>query len=521
MELRAVVPRRPARPVGARHLRRRCTACRRRVRPRRARRAGRGGDRRRRPARQPFAAHRRRRRLVEPGPLPAARQHPRVRARGDEPTPGSPSAPSPRTPAGSPTPPDPRQRACAAAGRPSTSPSPGPSGPTSTPHWRGASRTTRCSRSTSSTGSGGPGSCSATAGAHSGSWPRSTRAGDARAPTGTGPTRCCSRRGSRRRPVTSTSLATTSPLPTDLADEIDDVDLQARCCYYLAYVVSHDGEFRHALELTDRSSALYDGSGPAVGSGRELALRRPSGDLRRRPRSAASTRSTRSSTGCERVDDPWLHVRCDAHARRAGPHPAPVRRCRRCTSVGAAETSRRLGFRQTEAYQLASLGRAQCQAGDYAAGAATLRARRSTRPRPPVTCAWPRSPGSTSDASCGRSDSGRGPSRARVGGGMAPRRRRRRAGRARRVPARRAGRRRRCRRVPRNGSPLSSTRRDGTVTATSRCSPSMRWPASPLDAGDIARATQLCEAADRRMASVSHFITEQDRTDAHAVRQRA
>ena len=38
----------------------------------------------------------------------------------------------------------------------------------------------------------------------------------------------------------------------------------------------------------------------------------------------------------------------------------------------AAETSRRLGFQQTEAYQLSSLGRAQCQAGDYDAGAATL-----------------------------------------------------------------------------------------------------------------------------------------------------
>ena len=68
---------------------------------------------------------------------------------------------------------------------------------------------------------------------------------------------------------------------TELADAIDDVDLQARCCYYLAYVVSHHGEFRHALELTDRSDALYDGPGPAVGSGRELALRRPGGDLRR------------------------------------------------------------------------------------------------------------------------------------------------------------------------------------------------------------------------------------------------
>ncbi len=40
----------------------------------------------------------------------------------------------------------------------------------------------------------------------------------------------------------------------------------------------------------------------------------------------------------------------------------------------AAETSGRLGFLQTEAYQTTSLGRAQCQAGDYEAGAATLAA---------------------------------------------------------------------------------------------------------------------------------------------------
>ena len=46
---------------------------------------------------------------------------------------------------------------------------------------------------------------------------------------------------------------------TEVADAINDVDLQARCCYYLAYVVSHDGEFRRALELTDRSDALYAG----------------------------------------------------------------------------------------------------------------------------------------------------------------------------------------------------------------------------------------------------------------------
>ena len=45
---------------------------------------------------------------------------------------------------------------------------------------------------------------------------------------------------------------------TDLADETRDPDLQARCSYYLAYVVSHHGEFRRAMELTDRSRAIYD-----------------------------------------------------------------------------------------------------------------------------------------------------------------------------------------------------------------------------------------------------------------------
>ena len=38
----------------------------------------------------------------------------------------------------------------------------------------------------------------------------------------------------------------------------------------------------------------------------------------------------------------------------------------------AAESSRRRGYQQTEAYQVASLGRAECQAGDHPAGAVTL-----------------------------------------------------------------------------------------------------------------------------------------------------
>ncbi len=40
-----------------------------------------------------------------------------------------------------------------------------------------------------------------------------------------------------------------------------------------------------------------------------------------------------------------------------------------------------------------------------------------------------------------------------------------------------------------------------------------------LEAGDVATARDLCEAADRRMETASHFITERDRTDARSVRQ--
>ena len=38
-------------------------------------------------------------------------------------------------------------------------------------------------------------------------------------------------------------------------------------------------------------------------------------------------------------------------------------------------------------------------------------------------------------------------------------------------------------------------------------------------ASEPAAARELCEAADRRMAAASHFITERDRVDARALRQ--
>ena len=157
----------------------------------------------------------------------------------------------------------------------------------------------------------------------------------------------------------------------ELADEIGDIDLQARCCYYLAYVVSHDGEFHHALELTDRSRALYTGLDrpwDQVASGLFAARAAISaGDQQR---------STAASEHVEHwlrtVDDPWMHARRDAMlgelARLQHRFDDAVIHLGR-----AVETSHRLGFLQTEAYQTASLGRAQCQAGDYDTGAATLK----------------------------------------------------------------------------------------------------------------------------------------------------
>ena len=147
----------------------------------------------------------------------------------------------------------------------------------------------------------------------------------------------------------------------------DDADLQARCAYYLAYVVSHEGEWEQALELTARSSRgltePWDQAANALFAARAAIS---AGDRER-----ALAARDQVEHWLESVDDPWLHVRRDAMlgelARIEHRFDDAVLHLGR-----AAETSGRLGFLQTEAYQLSSLGRAQCQAGDYETGAATL-----------------------------------------------------------------------------------------------------------------------------------------------------
>jgi predicted ATPase/DNA-binding SARP family transcriptional activator len=302
----------------------------------------------------------------------------------------------------------------------------------------------------------------------------------------------------------------------ELADAVDDVDLRARCCYYLAYVVSHDGEFGRAMELTDRSSALYDG------------LDRPwdqAASWLFAARAAISAgdhaRAVEARDQVERwlrtLDDPWLHVRRDAMlgelARIEHRFDDAVLHIGR-----AAETSRRLGFRQTEAYQLSSLGRAQCQAGDYAAGAATLevaiekaeatgdvrlaalarvhlgRVLRATGQIEPARAAlkaataWHGAAGGGEMAALGECLLAALDAEDQVSGAE-----------------------------HRLAAILEEARREDDAPVEVLALDALARIAA--EGGDVATARDLREAADGRMESASHFITDLDRSDARAVGQ--
>jgi predicted ATPase/DNA-binding SARP family transcriptional activator len=140
-----------------------------------------------------------------------------------------------------------------------------------------------------------------------------------------------------------------------------------RAAYHLAYVVSHHGDWAHALELTARAAPRledpWDHAANAMFASRAAIS---AGDVE-----AAHAAREQVDRWLRVVDDPWMHARREAMLgelarleRRFDDAVAHIAR--------AAATSGRLGFLQTEAYQTTSLGRAQCQAGDYEAGAATL-----------------------------------------------------------------------------------------------------------------------------------------------------
>ena len=310
----------------------------------------------------------------------------------------------------------------------------------------------------------------------------------------------------------------TSPRPPSWPTRSTTSTCRRAAAYYLAYVVSHHGEFRRG-DGADRSQPrALRRAGPAVGPGRELALRRPGRDLGRRPASAASKRATRSQHWLRDGRRPVAPRPPRRDARRAGPPPAPVRRRRRSTS--AAPRRRRdasASCRPRRTSSPASDGRS--------ARPATTRpapprwSSRSRRPRPPATCAWRRSPGCISGASCARSGRSQ-PARAALEAATAWHRA---AGGGEQaalgeclLAALDAA----------DGVPgaeerlvaiLDDARRDDDAPVEVFALDALARIAA--ERGDVATARDLCEAADRRMEAASHFITDLDRTDARSVRQ--
>ena len=184
----------------------------------------------------------------------------------------------------------------------------------------------------------------------------------------------------------------------------------------------------------------------------------------------------------------------------------------------AAETSGRLGFLQTEAYQLFSLGRAQCQAGDYAAGRTTLQVAidkaeatgdvrmaalarihlgrvlravgdwNEARTVLETTTAWHRVAGGGEQALLGECLLAAMDAVDEIPGGHE-----------------------RLVRI------LDAARLNGEAHVEVFALDALARIAA--EAGDMETAHDLCESADRRMEAASHFITELDRTDAHQLRQ--
>ena len=302
---------------------------------------------------------------------------------------------------------------------------------------------------------------------------------------------------------------------TALADAIGDVDLQARCCYHLAYVVSHQGEFAAALALTDRADALYSSlDRPWDQAANWLFASRAA--ISAATANARSARATRSITGWRRSTtrgSPSAGRRCSA----SWPASSTASTTPSSTSGVRRARSGRLGFLQTEAYQLSSLGRAQCQAGDYAAGAATL-ALATRRRRPPATRAWRRSRACTRGRvlrALGREGAARatleqadawhrtagGGEQAALGDCLlaALDAADRRAGADERLAAILDDARRR------DDAPVEVFALDALGRSAAR-------------AGDDALARARCAEGDARMDAASHFVAELDRVDARAVR---
>ena len=298
-----------------------------------------------------------------------------------------------------------------------------------------------------------------------------------------------------------------------LATAAGDVDLEARAAYHLAYVVSHQGSWGEALALTDRSRALYEGlDRPWDQAANELFAARAAISAGEGRRAAIALEAASGWLGA--VHDPWLHVRHEAAlgelARVEHRFDDAVHHLGR-----AVETSGRLGFKQTEAYQTSSLGRAQGQAGHDAAAAATLqiaidRAEATGDVRLAALARVHlgrilRTLGRTVEA-CSALESANQWHRKAGGGEQAA------LGEcllaAMDAAAGRPG------AAERLAADLDRARLDGDAAVEVFALDGLARLAA--EAGNLTDAQEMRDIADRRMESASHFITDRDRVDAHA-----
>jgi tetratricopeptide (TPR) repeat protein len=268
--------------------------------------------------------------------------------------------------------------------------------------------------------------------------------------------------------------------------------------------------------LTDRSRAIYGAlDRPWDQAANWLFAARAAisaGDQRRSVEAAEQARHWLRT-----VEDPWLHVRGDAILGELA--RLQLRFDDAVLHLGrAAEQSRQLGFQQTEAYQVMSLGRARCQAGDYDSGSATLqraidkaqatgdvrlaalarvhlgRVLRATgqvaaaRTTLEAATAWHRNAGGGEQAALGE---------CLLAAIDAADQRSRAEGRLHAI--------------------LDEARREHDAPVEVFALDALARIAAA--AGDIGTARDLCEKADRRLEAAAHFITDLDRTDAHWVRR--
>lgn len=165
---------------------------------------------------------------------------------------------------------------------------------------------------------------------------------------------------------------------TTIVDAIERFDFagdelaRARADFFLAYVLSQQGDFEACRRVLDRSRSVFVESGARWDEAANRVLfahvTLAAGDL-----AQATAACTDAARLLAEVGDPWFLVHTQAMSGAVA--QAEARYGDACGHLAAAaEAAHTQGFASTEAYHRANLGRAQQQQGDLDAAALSLQA---------------------------------------------------------------------------------------------------------------------------------------------------